>query len=275
MANDYAAVRKVVNTVTNKRGGGGITLLRVDTEESQDTLLEPLEISRALRDHTIRHYGQANATPFGTQDVFDKFTEDPMKNPVYDEILNGMLEHQHELSASQKLFGKHLRSKVSADLAPEAEKLAEPMTLLEWRIVFLKAKEGTTTSVVSGLHRGHYKTCATNDIIATMQMTIVSLAFEFGLKRVHRWHSSVDYILEKGKGPVLGKLRTIKLLECDLNFGLKWAFAWRLGKFADKHQLYNQNQHALPGKWCHSTALNKTLTFDLLMQTHLDGAFGD
>ena len=48
-----------------------------------------------------------------------------------------------------------------------------------------------------------------------------------------------------------------------------------LEKFADKHQLYNHNQHALPGKWCHSPALNKTLTFDLLMQTHLDGAFGD
>ena len=66
-----------------------------------------------------------------------------------------------------------------------------------------------------------------------------------------------------------------KLLERDLNFGLKWAFAWRLGKFADKQQLYKQNQHALPGKWCHSPALNKTLTFDLLMQTHIDGAFGD
>ena len=54
-----------------------------------------------------------------------------------------------------------------------------------------------------------------------MQMTIISLVFEFGLKGVHQWRSSVDYILEKGKGPVLGKLRTIKLLECDLNFGLK------------------------------------------------------
>ena len=59
-----------------------------------------------------------------------------------------------------------------------------------------------------------------------MQMKIVSLAFEFDLKGFHRWHSSVDYILEKGKGPVLGNLCTIKLLECDLNFGLKWAFAW-------------------------------------------------
>ena len=31
MVNDYSAVRKVINTVTKKRGGGGITLLRVDT----------------------------------------------------------------------------------------------------------------------------------------------------------------------------------------------------------------------------------------------------
>ena len=62
-------------------------------------------------------------------------------------------------------------------------------------------------------------------MLATMQMVIVSLAFEFGLKGVSRWHKAVDYILEKGKGPALGKLRTIKLLECDLNFGLKWAFA--------------------------------------------------
>ena len=151
MANDYAAVRKVINTVTKKRGGGGIALLWVDTEESQDTLLEPLEISRALRDHNIHHYGQTNATPFGTWEVFKEFTEDPMKNPVYDEILNGMLEHQHEISASQKLFGKQLRSKVSADLAPEAEKLAEPMILLDRRKFFLKAKEGTTTIVVIGL----------------------------------------------------------------------------------------------------------------------------
>ena len=101
MSNDYNSVRKVINTVTKKRGGGGITLLRVPHEDTHKTLLEPLEISRALRDHTIKHYGQAS-------DVFDKLTDEPMTNPFYDEILNGMLEHQHELSASQKLFGKHL-----------------------------------------------------------------------------------------------------------------------------------------------------------------------
>jgi hypothetical protein len=87
-------------------------------------------------------------------------------------------------------------------------------------------------------------------------MVIVSLAFEFGLKGVSRWHNTVDYMIKKGKGPVLGKLRTIKLLECNLNFGIKWEFAWRLGAFAEKHGIHNNTQHALPGKWCHTPALN-------------------
>ena len=88
------------------------------------------------------------------------------------------------------------------------------------------SKRKTTTSVISGFHRGIYKVCACDATLATMQMVIVSLAFEFCLKGVSRWHNAVDYILEKDKGTVLGKLRTIKLLECDLNFGLKWAFEW-------------------------------------------------
>ena len=101
------------------------------------------------------------------------------------------------------------------------------------------------------------------------------MAFEFGLKCISRWRNAVAYIMEKGKVPVLGKLSTLKLLEYNLNFGLKWFFAWRLGAFTEKHEIYNKAQHALPGKWCHTPALNKTLTFDLLQQTHMDGDFGD
>ena len=66
MANVYSAVRKVVNTVKKKQGGGRITLLRVKHEDSHDTLLEPLEISHSLRDYAIQHYGQENDTPWHT-----------------------------------------------------------------------------------------------------------------------------------------------------------------------------------------------------------------
>ena len=72
--------------------------------------------------------------------------------------------------------------------------------------IFLTAQKKNTTSVISGMHRGIYKACTRDDTLATMQMVIVSLAFEFGLKGVYRWHNVVDYIIEKGKGPVLGKL---------------------------------------------------------------------
>ena len=281
MAGDYAAIRGVLNAVTKKRGGGGLTSLRVtqpDTDHDEPTtrvLLDENEIAETLRDFNTKHYGQANKTVFGGGDYYTLLTDKPMTNPIYKEILEGSFAERPDLTAAQKLWSRHMRSKVPDGTDKERRKLAEPMTLTEWRKFFLRAKEGTTSSVISGLHRGIYKACATDDVLATMQLTIVSLAFEFGLKGVRRWHKAVDYILEKGKGPVLGKLRTIKLLECDLNFGLKWAFAWRLGSFAEKHDLYNHSQHALPGKWCHTPALNKTLTFDLLMQTHHDGAFGD
>ena len=59
--------------------------------------------------------------------------------------------------------------------------------------------------------------------------------FEFSLNGFSRWHAAVYYLLGKGKSPVLSKLHTIKLLEGDFNFGLKWALSWRFGNFAEKH----------------------------------------
>ena len=73
-------------------------------------------------------------------------------------------------------------------------------------VYFLTSIELTPTTVIIRLHRGMYKSCARDDTLTTMQMIILSLAFKFGLKGVARWHNTVDYILEKGKGPILGKL---------------------------------------------------------------------
>ena len=131
------------------------------------------------------------------------------------------------------------------------------------------------SSASSCLHRGIHNACATDEVLAMIQMTIVSLTLKFGNKGVSIWHKAVDYILEKGKGPVIGMLQTIKLLECNLNFRLKWTFASRLGQLSETHNLYNPFQHTLPNIWYHTPALNKTPTFNLFQQTHQDSAFGD
>ena len=63
--------------------------------------------------------------------------------------------------------------------------------------MFLTANEKTTTSMISVLNRGIYKVCAHDDTLASMQMLIVSLTFEFGIKGVSRWHNAVKNIFSK------------------------------------------------------------------------------
>ena len=84
-----------------------------------------------------------------------------------------------------------MRSKVPDCAKPKMGKLVEPMTLLEWWIFFLNKKEGTASKVISVPHRGIYKSCAPDEVLVVMHMTIVFLSFELGLKRVYRWHKIV------------------------------------------------------------------------------------
>ena len=111
-----------------------------------------------------------------------------MNNPVYDEILNVAFSFQDDLMAAQKLWVNNMCSKVPGSANPKMGKLNEQTTLVEWSKFFLKSKEGTYSSISSGLHRGIYKVCTTNDVLAMMKMTIVTLAFEFRLKGILRWH---------------------------------------------------------------------------------------
>ena len=77
-----------------------------------------------------------------------------------------------------------MKYKVPRDTKAEAAELSDPMVLKEWHKFFLKAKEGTTAIVISGIHRGIYKAYDKDDMLATMQMTVISLAFEFDLKGI-------------------------------------------------------------------------------------------
>jgi hypothetical protein len=246
----YKAVKLALNTVNDQKKGGGLTHLQVTENRGTRTITDPGPMAETLRDFAVKHYGQTNHTIFGYGKEHDILTEDPMTNPVYDTFLDGTFidtDHIPNRTEGSNLFIKHIKSKLPEGVEKELTKMAEPMLLKEWRRFYLTARDKTTTSMISGLHRGIYKACACDDTLVSMQTVILSLAFEFGLKGISRWHNAVDYILKKGKCTVLGKLRTIKLLECDHNFGLKCVFVWRLGAFVEKHEIYKKARHALPG----------------------------
>ena len=132
MANDYAAVWKVTNAFTKKRNSRGITLLRVESGETYRSLLEPKDISSTLWNYTIKHYVQANDTVFGNRDMSENLTADLMKTRYTTRFWTGCLNTSMNFRHHKNSL-ENLRTKVTADLSPEADRLPEPMMLTEWR----------------------------------------------------------------------------------------------------------------------------------------------
>ena len=145
-------------------------------------------------DFNTRHYEWVVKKVFGGGYIYKTLTEDPMKNLVYDKLLNGTFTFQDDIMSAHKLWSKHMRSKVSNNAEPGIGKLEEQITVIDLRTKFLKAKEDITSRGISGLHRGIYKACTNDNLLATIQMTIVSLVFKFDLKGVSisRWHKAFN-----------------------------------------------------------------------------------
>ena len=89
MAADYKAVKSALNSVNDKRRGGGLTRLKISEHGGTRTITEPEEMAETLRDYAVKHYGQENHTIFGHGEGHDLLTDDPMSNPVYDSFLDG------------------------------------------------------------------------------------------------------------------------------------------------------------------------------------------
>ena len=87
-------------------------------------LLDENEISETLRDFNTKHYGQANKTVFGGGDYYTLLTDKPMTNPIYKKILEGSFAERPDLTAAQKLWSRHMRSKVPDGTDKERMQLA-------------------------------------------------------------------------------------------------------------------------------------------------------
>ena len=75
-----------------------MTVLRGEDEGGTKTLLEEAKIAETLRNFAIKHYGQDNKMVFGGGDIYQQLTENPMTNPIYQELLTGTFEFQADLT---------------------------------------------------------------------------------------------------------------------------------------------------------------------------------
>ncbi len=98
-----------------------------------------------------------------------------------------------------------------------------------------KVKEATSSSL-SGIHFGHYKTGANHELINALHMMLTDIPLRMGFS-YWWWKKGINIMLEKITGNCkVTKLRIILLFEADFN---------QLNKFIGKEMMYQAEENGL------------------------------
>lgn len=143
------------------------------------------------------------------------------------------------------------------------------ITVNDFQSYWKKAKEKTSSSL-SGLHFGHYKSAASSDFLSECHAFFTEISFRTGYP-LQRWQQGLQVILEKKPGVLLvSKLRAILLMEADFNFGNKLYIGARMIRNASSdipRDLYG----GVKGRRPEFMALSRRLLTDILRQKRRAG----
>jgi hypothetical protein len=122
----------------------------------------------------------------------------------------------------------------SAPLDPQLQLSCE-ITMEDYQHYWEKPKE-RTSSLISGLHYGHYKAAGTDDTLRKIHALMTELVVT-GASPFARSEMGLSCMLEKTAGViVVEKLRAILLMEADFNFFNGLMFAGRMMHQAKLHE---------------------------------------
>jgi hypothetical protein len=128
------------------------------------------------------------------------------------------------------------------------------------------------SSSKSGWHVGHYKAALDNWLLTELRM--MSIPYQTGFSP-NSWHKIIDVMLEKEVGnPKVHWLQIVALLESDFNQSHWILIACRLSHHMEDNSMVPDMQHgSRPSKMCISPVINKVLTYNIVCQTKVSGAF--
>ena len=218
------------------------------------------EIEARLLEWQLHHYNQASSTPFATSEWYNKLNPNILnEEDVYDILRDGLPEDDRLMESSRKLF-----EEISSNLIPEMPAATVQFTREKFQTFYKKTKEKTSSSP-SGLHMGHWKAAALSTTISEVLSIIMRIAINNSYS-LNRWKKVTGILLEKKSGhPTINKLRTIHIIESDLNYAMRMIWGREMMKWAEKHHAIHENQYGgRKGVQAQSASLNKTLTMDII-----------
>ena len=232
-------------------------------------LTSPESINDALFKQQYKQFGQAQHTPCVEGELSDILPPFDLPADIADLILDGNFDSKSRIQEPMQAihtFFDHLQRPHHSD----GSEIDITITPEDFMTGFKKVKEATSSSP-SGRHMGHYKAAMKNKRIVEMYATMMDLPMKYKFAP-ERWTRAIQVLLEKDKGrPNVERLRTIQLVEADLNMVLKIIFGRRLVYHAEDRDFLPKSQFgSRPGIACISTVLLKTLSFDLIRQLRQD-----
>ena len=209
--------RKYAFRYISKHIGRGVNknLTRVHEVNSEHkivkTYIGKVDIEDAIMKYNKMHFTKAHKANIYNDKIYDKLQQDEIR----DKILQGRLVEEDCDNREVFEFLQLLKNPLQC-----AKPSFEPITAEDWIREVKRAKKKSTSSIFSKRTYSVYK-CA----ILSVRMTAVLIWFYNTLFQTNyfprRWQSIVETMLEKGKGPVIGKLRCITLIEGDLQLNMR------------------------------------------------------
>ena len=203
--------QRTFNILSRGVGKGLKTSLKKVRIESEAGVIEQEiydreEIEDVLINHNRNHFRQALSTIAYKDKIYTKLEQDGMRN----KILSGDLDIEDCSFDDVYKFLQLLANPIQYDAEQH-----RAITVDEWIAVVKKAKRQSTSSIFSNRTYSVYKCALENDIMTSILVKFYNTLIKHRIY-LKRWLKILDIILEKGKGPIIGKLRTIQLYEADL-----------------------------------------------------------
>jgi len=231
---------------------------------------DPKEIGFYISQANLKQYNQAAPTPFGSGYLPDTLGN-VLSSKEAEDLLHGSLQIDLEripLSETTAIleFLAHPYSQVIHPYDPV-------ITPDQFKATYSIVQEKTSSSY-SGRHVGHYKAVLHNEYLVNIHAAMMSIPYQAGFAP-KRWHQVVDVMLEKDPGqPRQHRLRIVALLESDYNQSQRILLARPLSHHMEDAGMLPEMQYgSRPSKLCVSPVINKVLSYDLVRQTKVCGAF--
>ena len=215
-------------------------------------------IEQEIVEYNVKHFRQAFASKAYKDKVYNKLNIDDIR----DRILKGELEVEECDDEDVYSFLTLLKQPQGRNHTAELEEISE----LEWESVVTKVKRKSASSIFSNRTYSVYKCALDSKVMTKILLIFYNTLIKNGYY-LKRWLKVLDVILEKGKGPVIGKLRTIQLIEADLQLLMRIYVGGRNNKNIEKDERLSQFNYGSRSNYSIETAiLEKRLMYDIAVR---------